>query len=82
MTQESRLPAQVLFSLEGRIREEIQSRTNGAIRGLEVEVLEDSVVLSGRTTRYYYKQLATCAVLEQADAARMRLENGIAVLSE
>lgn len=45
------------------LRDSIYLKTNGGIRGLEVTVTGKSVVVSGRTSRYYYKQLATSAVL-------------------
>ena len=42
----------------------IREKTNGLIRGLRVEILPGRVILSGRTTTYYLKQLATHAVLD------------------
>jgi hypothetical protein len=36
------------------------------IRGLRVEVQDEDVVISGRTTTYYNKQLATHAALDAA----------------
>jgi len=45
----------------------VRSRTGGGIRNLRVEVAEGEVVLSGRTTTYYNKQLATHAALAAAD---------------
>lgn len=49
-------------NLAERIREDINQYTNRSIRSLDVSVHEDSVVVSGRTSRYYYKQLTTRAV--------------------
>lgn len=46
-----------------RIEHFIQSQTNGMIRDLIVDVVGESVVISGRTKTYYTKQLATHAVL-------------------
>ena len=45
------------------LRDSIRSRTNGQIRDLEVTVNGSAIVISGRTSRYYYKQLATSAAL-------------------
>lgn len=50
-------------NLAESLRDSIRVRTNGSIRGLEVTINGGSVVISGRTSRYYYKQLATSAVL-------------------
>lgn len=46
------------------IRQDVLRRTNGTIRELEVSIHEGTVALAGRTSRYYYKQLATSAVLD------------------
>ena len=48
------------------LRDTIRAQTNGQIRGLEVTVNGPAIVISGRTSRYYYKQLATSAVLRAA----------------
>ena len=37
------------------------------IRGLRVEVGQDNVILTGRTTTFYSKQLATHAALDALD---------------
>jgi hypothetical protein len=42
----------------------VRMRTGGMIRGLHVEVGEGRVTLTGRTTSFYNKQLATHAALE------------------
>lgn len=52
---------EVLADLERKIAH----RTAGRIRGLKVEVVGDSVVLCGRTTTYYVKQLATQVALDE-----------------
>jgi hypothetical protein len=49
-------------NLAERIRDDINEYTNRSIRSLDVSVYEDSVVVSGKTSRYYYKQLTTRAV--------------------
>ncbi|HEX6987522.1 MAG TPA: BON domain-containing protein [Planctomycetaceae bacterium] len=46
-----------------RIEEIVRLRTGGMIRGLRVEVGENRVVLTGRTSSFYSKQLATHAAL-------------------
>jgi hypothetical protein len=61
--------------LIGSIRQDIEDRTNGSIRGLEVSVHEGLVTISGRTSRYY-KQLATSAVF---DFTKLELQNSIVV---
>lgn len=42
----------------------ICEKTAGSIRGLAVEIANGRVVITGQTTRYYNKQLATQAVRE------------------
>ncbi|MBA3313352.1 MAG: hypothetical protein M3552_10710 [Planctomycetota bacterium] len=42
----------------------VRMRTGGMIRGLHVEVGEGRVTLTGRTSCFYNKQLATHAALE------------------
>ncbi len=46
------------------IEQVVRIRTGGMIRGLHVEVGEGRVTLTGRTTSFYNKQLATHAALE------------------
>jgi hypothetical protein len=53
-------------SLEDQITRLVQSRTGGRIVGLNVAVNGGEVVISGRTTTYYLKQLATHAALDLA----------------
>jgi len=55
----------------------VRSRTGGMVRGLHVEIVDDHVILSGRASTYYAKQLATHAAF---DAARdLPLTNDIEV---
>ncbi len=61
------------------VRNVIEQRTNGSIHNLEVSVSGDSIVLCGRTTRYYYKQLATSAVLDELSTLSFEVKNGIHV---
>lgn len=53
-----------------RLAEEIeglvQRRTGGQIRGLHVEVYQDRVVITGRASTYYAKQLAQHAAMDAA----------------
>ena len=45
----------------------VRSRTSGAIRDLHVSLTDEgNVVLSGRTTTYYAKQLASHAAMNAA----------------
>jgi hypothetical protein len=53
-------------SLGEQITRLVQSRTGGRIHGLNVEVIGRDVIISGRTTTYYVKQLATHAALDLA----------------
>ena len=46
------------------LERQISEKTGGAILDLRVEMLDEQIVLSGRTSRYYNKQLATKAVRE------------------
>lgn len=50
-----------------RIEEIVRLKTGGMIRGLRVEVGQDNVILTGRTTTFYSKQLATHAALDALD---------------
>jgi hypothetical protein len=65
-------------SLESQITRLVQSRTGGRIRGLSVVVIDRDVIISGRTTTYYLKQLATHAALDLTDQFAT-LTNDIAV---
>lgn len=50
-----------------RVEQEVRSRTSGRIRGLQVRVYDGQVVITGRTSTYYAKQLVTHAALETAE---------------
>ncbi len=60
------------------LERQISEKTGGSIHDLRVEMLDDQIVLSGRTSRYYNKQLATTAVREvlQDDQLLNRIEVG------
>jgi hypothetical protein len=45
------------------IEQYVQSRTRGMVRGLHVELVDGKVVMSGRASTYYAKQLATHAAM-------------------
>ena len=45
----------------------VRLRTGGTIRSLHVEVHDGEVILTGRTSTYYNKQLATHAALDAAE---------------
>lgn len=72
--------------LTGLVERVIRNRTGGQIRELRVDVLKGEVVLSGRTTTYYTKQLATHAAMDAVekeivgrDMPTLRLTNDIRV---
>ncbi|WP_437185510.1 hypothetical protein SH668x_002619 [Planctomicrobium sp. SH668] len=48
------------------LERKIAGLTGGRIRDLKVEQTEDGFVLSGRTTTYYIKQLASQIVLDES----------------
>lgn len=53
--------------LAERIEAAVQTRTGGRIRGLQVRVKDGGIVISGRATTYYTKQLVTHAAMEAGD---------------
>ena len=55
----------------------VRLRTGGTIRSLHVDVHDGEVLLTGRTSTYYNKQLATHAALDAAN--EMTLTNDIEV---
>lgn len=46
----------------GQVERAVQTKTAGRIRGLRVHIDDGCLVVSGRTSTYYTKQLATHAV--------------------
>lgn len=60
-----------------RLERVLHCRTGNRIRDLQVQVYGDDVVISGVTTTYYAKQLATHAALNEL--ADRRLTNSIEV---
>lgn len=47
----------------------VQSKTGGRVRGLRVHIVDGCVIISGRTSTYYNKQLVTHAAMEAVDDA-------------
>ena len=74
-------PAEVAVGSLREIAETVERyvrlRTGGTIRSLHVEVQDGEVILTGRTSTYYNKQLATHAALDAAD--ELSLTNDIQV---
>ena len=60
-----------------QVEQAVQSRTGGRIRGLRVRIDEGCLVVSGRTSTYYNKQLATHAVRDAVDD--MTVQNEVEV---
>lgn len=57
--------------------ESVAQRTNGQIRDLVVSISDGVVKLTGKTSRFYYKQLATSGV--QEGGFGLAVENEISV---
>ncbi|MDA0282305.1 MAG: hypothetical protein O3B13_17765 [Planctomycetota bacterium] len=57
--------------------ESVAHRTNGQIRDLAVSISNGVAKLTGKTSRYYYKQLATSGVLD--GEFELDVENEISV---
>ena len=55
------------LTLVERIEQAVYTRTGGRIRGLHVQVADNGIVISGRTSTYYVKQLVTHAAMETSD---------------
>jgi hypothetical protein len=49
--------------LDERVHRQVLQQTNGLIQGLQVDLLADHIVLTGRTSSYYAKQLASHAAM-------------------
>lgn len=59
------------------VEQAVHARTGGCIRGLRVSVNEKCVIISGRTSTYYNKQLVTHAILDAVDG--MTVQNEVEV---
>lgn len=63
--------------LRRKVEQNVLDRTGRRVRGLSVEFLPEQVILHGRASTYYVKQLAQQAVRDLLPQAR--LENAIVV---
>ena len=63
--------------LREAVVESVAQRTNGQIRGLAISITDGVAKLTGKTSRYYYKQLATSGV--QDGDFGLDVENEISV---
>ena len=50
-----------------QVEQAIQLRTGGRVRGLRIHYVDGCVIISGRTSTYYNKQLVTHAAMTVAD---------------
>ena len=69
-------PSALLVLLE-QVEQAVQAKTGGRILGLRVRIDEGCLVVSGRTSTYYNKQLATHAVRDTA--LEMSVQNDVEV---
>ena len=60
------------ISLVDAVRIDVLQRTNGSICDLEVQIEHGKLTLTGTTSRYYNKQLATSAVLDTVNDLDLR----------
>lgn len=63
---------------ESEVRQAVNERTAGRVRGLNVIVEGSRLVISGMATTYYCKQMATQAV--QQFRGRLVVQNNISVI--
>lgn len=59
------------------IRQTVENRTSGRIRELSISVDGTRLIISGRTSTYYSKQLATHAALDVAQ--QLVIQNDVVV---
>lgn len=57
-----------------QVEQAIQLRTGGRVRGLRIHYVDGCVIISGRTSTYYNKQLVTHAAMTVADDATVMNE--------
>ena len=50
-----------------QVEQAVLSRTGGRVRGLRIHYVDGCVIISGRTSTYYNKQLVTHAAMEVSD---------------
>ena len=60
-----------------QIERAVHARTGGSIRSLQIRIDEGCLIVSGRTSTYYNKQLATHAVRDAVDD--MTVQNDVEV---
>jgi hypothetical protein len=60
-------PVDSLGALAERVERLVRQRTGGLVRDLKVAVLPGEILLTGRASTYYAKQLATHAALDALD---------------
>jgi hypothetical protein len=56
-----------MLDLVDQVEQAVQVRTGGRIRDLQNLLSEGRVIVSGRTSTYYLKQLATHAIRDAVD---------------
>lgn len=64
-------------TLSEHIERLVRQRTSGLIRDLKIDVLPGEILLTGRASTYYAKQLATHAALDACE--HLTLTNDIEV---
>ena len=68
------------FQLRQELETRVNARTGRRVRNLAVELVPEGVVLHGRTSTYYVKQLAQQEV--RSFLPTVRLQNAIVVYQE
>ncbi len=77
LTQQKETVAMLALGRLFELERKINAKTSGRIKELQVESTGDSVILSGTTTTYYSKQLATQLILDEL--GELDLDNDIDV---
>ncbi len=54
------------------VEQNVRCRTSGLIRCLQVQIQGGQLVISGRTSSYYHKQLVSQAALDAAEEVTIR----------
>lgn len=65
-------PLPSLERLASLVEQNVRRRVGGVIQELTVEVQDGQLILSGRTSSYYQKQLISQAALDAAEDAVIR----------
>jgi hypothetical protein len=69
--------------MQQSIKHRIGQRTGGRLQRLKVEVLDDTVIISGCAPSYYIKQLAILGVLDVLGvSASKRIELNVEVVAD